>query len=102
MTAYCSRCGEQFEAKGDWQRLCWECWRAAKDANEGASYDRGYSAGYRDGARSAARQTVTNGRTLDPDQLRSLIQLCHPDRHPPERAALANQVTAQLLNLLNP
>jgi excisionase family DNA binding protein len=30
----CSRCGERFEAKGHWQKLCWGCWRAERDLEE--------------------------------------------------------------------
>jgi hypothetical protein len=32
-------------------------------------------------------------------RLRDLIALCHPDRHPPERAELATRVTAFLIAL---
>jgi hypothetical protein len=34
------------------------------------------------------------------DDVRELILLAHPDRHPPERAALANKVTARLNALM--
>lgn len=36
---------------------------------------------------------------LSPDLLEDTIALCHPDRHPSERAARAGRVTAQLLAL---
>ena len=105
MTRYCSDCGEEFEAQGTWQRLCWPCWRAQKDTKGyDRGYDdgfmRGYSVGYNEGASSPDRRTFTNTK-LDADTLRHLIQLCHPDRHPPERAGMANHVTATLLGLLN-
>jgi hypothetical protein len=32
--------------------------------------------------------------------LKSAIALCHPDRHPPERADLCNRVTGALLEAL--
>ncbi len=96
MTAYCDRCRSPFETKADWHRLCWECWRKQRD-NElrRDAYNDGYDAGMR---RSRLYPAPT---PLDTGTLRDLVQLCHPDRHPPERAALANQVTAHLLNLLN-
>jgi hypothetical protein len=36
---------------------------------------------------------------LRPELLRDAIQLCHPDRHPPERSEIANRVTAALISL---
>lgn len=100
MTASCTRCGAEFEARGAWQRLCWRCWRADQDAKrERGAYDAGYSDGYRAGA--AVRRTLTKAPRLDAATIRQLVQLCHPDRHPPERAALANRATATLLDLLD-
>jgi hypothetical protein len=37
---------------------------------------------------------------LDERLLLAAVALCHPDRHPPERAAVANSVTSALLELL--
>ncbi len=62
-----------------------------------AAYERGYAAGLM----AAARAQAANERgQFDADQLRALVTLCHPDRHPPGRAQLANRVTARLLELL--
>lgn len=92
----CSSCGAWFEGE-HWQRLCWKCWRAQRDRElEDHAYDRGYSDGYRDGAAEVARSSF--GR-LDRDVIVGAIRLCHPDRHPPERAAEANAITARLLAL---
>lgn len=98
MVRACTACGEQFESKGAWMRLCWRCWRRREDNKlEDAAYHRGYLDGLGDGGR--------NGRAgrggLDDDLVRQLVTLCHPDRHPPERFELANRATATLLGMLN-
>lgn len=98
MTAYCDKCGERFDAAGAWQKACWSCWRARKDAEQRASYDRGYGHGYMEGFVAGQR----DGRQLpgvDPDLISRAVRLCHADRHPPERAAEANATTAALLEL---
>jgi len=98
VTRWCTECGADFEARGDWQRLCWRCWREQKDRDQtAAAYDRGYAAGYKDGSAVRAR---AHFRPLDAGLLRDLIQLAHPDRHPVERAPIANRATAALLELL--
>jgi len=62
-----------------------------------AAYERGYAAGLT----AAARAQAANGhKQFNAAQLRALVTLCHPDRHPPERAQLANCATARLLELL--
>lgn len=74
-------------------KLCWPCWRARQDRKVDE-----FEAGYRLGLKAAG----SGGRgPLDVDLAREAIQLCHPDRHPPERFALANRVTAALLELLD-
>jgi hypothetical protein len=82
----CDNCRTGFSANGVWQRLCWTCWREQKDRDDlNVAYVRGYQAGL------AAHNLV------DADLLQAAIALCHPDRHPPERWQLANEVTARLL-----
>jgi hypothetical protein len=73
-------------------RLCWDCWRAR--ANRDA-YRQGWEDGLRAGLAAAAPSL------LEPGLVRDLIQLAHPDRHPTERFALANRVTAQLTHMLD-
>lgn len=90
--------GQPFEAKGDWMRLCWQCWRAREDRKK---LEAEYDAGYRDGdwAGCAAAPTERYGQ-IDTSLPRELIQLCHPDRDLPERSLLANRATGRLLELL--
>jgi len=98
MIRWCADCGADFDARGTWQRFCWSCWRRQEDRKlERGAYDRGYEHGYRDGSAVRAR---AHFRPLDAGLLRDLIQLAHPDRHPVERAPIANRATAALLELL--
>lgn len=100
MARQCPDCGASFDPRGSWQRLCWGCWRAAKDRDlEEDAYQRGYTAGYRAGAASSARRSF-NALANERDFVLELVLLCHPDRHPPERFELANSTTARLLDLL--
>lgn len=46
-----------------------------------------------------AKREAQSAKQLTESELEDLIQLCHPDRHPPERRALANRMTAHLLGL---
>lgn len=78
-------------------RKCWPCWRGERDEEDrGAEYGRAWVAGYEAGV--AARRPATIGvPCLDPKLVRDAVALCHPDRHPAERAAQANRVTAKML-----
>lgn len=97
MRRTCTKCHAQFDARGDWQKLCWECWRKQKDAEQlDDEYGRGFDAGFRAGRDLAGRRSVS---ALDPEPPRSVIALCHPDRHPPERFQEANRGTSALLEL---
>lgn len=58
----------------------------------------GYNDGFDDGAEFAGSATAG---PLDPDLLKRVIVMVHPDRHPPERFAAANELTAALLELRN-
>lgn len=82
MTAVCRDCTARFEPQGAWQKLCWDCWRDRRDTRA---------------CRHDAGQVTHPG--LDAGLLRDLIALCHPDRHPAERAGLATQTTIRLLEL---
>lgn len=95
MTRHCRDCGAQFDGE-HWQRLCWGCWREHKDRGvREPEYQRDYQAGYAHGLADGQRDRPA----LDRDLISRAVRLCHPDRHPPERAAEANATTAALLEL---
>ncbi len=86
----CHACGERFQGE-TWQRLCWQCWRDRREADDrGEAYQRGF----RDGLAAAHQQPAPQ---LDRDLISAAVRLCHPDRHPAERFELANKTTAALL-----
>ena len=83
-------------------RLCWRCWRAQKDLEAlEKAFRQGFDEGYRAAARDHGRARFQRPQptAFDGELLRRAISLCHPDRHPPERAGEANAVTAELLAL---
>jgi hypothetical protein len=91
----CQDCGDPFDGER-WQKLCWTCWRASKDREAGeAEYQRGYHKGYAHGLIDGQRDHPA----LDRDLISRAVRLTHPDRHPRERAAEANAITAALLEL---
>lgn len=95
MTRTCRSCGRSFETDREHHRLCWPCYWQLRDAG-----DANANAGWRKPPPSwdtPPRPTPA----IDERLLRDAIALCHPDRHPPERARIANAVTAALLELLN-
>lgn len=87
MMRACDRCGEPFESDRSHHRYCWPCYWELRE--RGRFHDQQPPP-----SRTAAPAA------LDPRLLRDAIALCHPDRHPPERAKTANAVTAALLELL--
>jgi hypothetical protein len=76
MSRQCRSCGESFRPEFATMRLCWPGWRELREQTQ------------------KPRTVVVS--PVDADLLKSAIALCHPDRHPPERAELCNQTTAAL------
>jgi hypothetical protein len=72
----CRSCSEPFRPEFAAMRLCWLCWRELRE--------------------QAKQPRTVVVSPIDADLLKSAIALCHPDRHPPERAELCNRVTAAL------
>jgi len=111
----CSRCGHESESYGTSDasvRRCLvllreECpngernyyFEAAGESRESPTAA-AYTRGYKDGYAAATRERPANGARFTARQLRALVTLTHPDRHPPERFELANRATAALLGLL--
>ena len=114
VTATCSRCGHETESFGTSDASVRRCLALLREecpngennyyltASErespiAAAYERGYAAGLT----AAARAQAANGhKQFNAAQLRALVTPCHPDRHPAERAQLANRATARPLELL--
>jgi hypothetical protein len=80
MSRRCRSCAEPFRPEGNWQKLCWPCWRELQ-------------------AQAKQPRTIVVS-PVDAELLKGAISLCHPDRHPPERAELCNRVTGALLAAL--
>jgi hypothetical protein len=85
---YCSACGRSFEPRASFHRLCTPC---CKEGHDTAIYHHGYARGFERG------RGVGGG--FDPELVHDAVALCHPDRHPPERAGLATRTTQRLLEL---
>jgi len=112
--ATCSRCGHTTESYGTADASVKRCLVLLREECTNSEHNyyldaaeqptrqsptAAYERGYRDGLAAATRQRPANGQ-LNADQLRALVQLCHPDRHPASRFRLANAATAKLLELL--
>jgi hypothetical protein len=92
MTRVCRDCGNSFEGE-HWMTRCITCFIEHKRHERRESdLETAYREGYVDGLRDASP-------ALEPDLLRDLIALCHPDRHPEARFELANRVTARLVRM---
>ena len=80
MSRWCRSCDQPFRPDGPWQKLCWPCWRELR-------------------AQAEKPRTIVVS-PIDAQLLRLAISLVHPDKHPPERQALCNRVTAALVEAL--
>lgn len=76
MSRRCCSCDKPFRPEFRSMRLCWPCWRQLRSEEE------------------KPRTVVVS--PVDAALLKRAISLCHPDRHPPERADLCTRVTAAL------
>jgi hypothetical protein len=74
MTAYCSRCGVSFPRNEDeaWKKLCLPCWKVGASGNRSPR----------------PPPTVRVSAPIDPEMLRRLLFLCHPDKHNNSEAAI--------------
>jgi hypothetical protein len=98
-TAFCDSCRRSFVRQGGWQRLCYPCFLSIKKKNDAEkARAEGYAAGYHAGV--SVQMSKPAAPSLDRDTLREIVALTHPDRHPPERNAVANRITAILLAMM--
>jgi hypothetical protein len=108
--ATCSRCGHETENYGTSDASIRRCLALLREEcpNDEHNYyldasdeprrspTAAYERGYADGHAAATRERRADGRgQFNAAQLRALVTLCHPDRHPAERAQLANRATAR-------
>jgi hypothetical protein len=92
-------CGREFRAVLPGEgALCRVCWAERQGDIDLALADLAWEKGHELGYERGHADTLEAG-LFSPEALRHLVELCHPDRHPPERLELANEVTAWLLEL---
>lgn len=97
----CEHCGRLYHRTLPTMRWCRVCFHErAGDYDLGLAelaWERGYLLGLQ---RARRRLSDTDLETaLGGLPVRDLTQLCHPDRHPPERFELANRITVWLNGL---
>ncbi|MGZ8241296.1 MAG: hypothetical protein ACXWTK_07235 [Methylobacter sp.] len=70
---HCKHCNKPFPGVEDWKKLCFDCWKRNKNI----------------------QPKETTGLVIEPDLLKRLVLLCHPDRH--GQSSLSTEVTKTLL-----
>jgi flagellar biosynthesis/type III secretory pathway protein FliH len=86
----CKQCRATFSGES-WKTLCLDCWKTNKAKSVSKEIDQSYNRGFFDGYQEGSQEGLLDGPII-----KDIIQLCHPDRQPPERADIANRVTAAL------
>ena len=86
MRKQCNHCGESFDTKFTYAKLCYTCWREKEDAPS-------IIADLRNQVELLRRHLDDSG--IPDDMLRILTMLCHPDKHNGSQAA--NKATLWLL-----
>jgi hypothetical protein len=95
---YCTTCAQPFSPAKHYHVQCLPCWRRERDAEaQAGAWSEGYRAGYAAGRLEAVPRSPS--ATIEPGLVIEIVKLTHPDKHPPERFAEANAVTARLLAL---
>jgi hypothetical protein len=88
MIATCQKCGNSFNQDEPWKKICLPCWQKSKRQEKGFSY------GDDSELLSLRRENLVLRQQLrtyqlfqkpepriEPEMLRRLTMLCHPDRH---------------------
>jgi hypothetical protein len=96
----CSECDRWFHEDETSSRVC-TTWLDEREQRHpiGEAYEKGWYDGYVVGQRKPGVASRPAQAFAEPGLLRDLIRLCHPDMHPPERAALATRLTQTLNGL---
>jgi hypothetical protein len=99
MERICKQCGEVFDADEDWKRVCLPCWRENKAKEQGGKKSSGKGSSY--GGKKFDKEFYDRvfGKTqaIPADMLKTLIMLCHPDKHGGKESA--TRATQYLLSL---
>jgi hypothetical protein len=72
---FCNQCHQPFFANEPWKKLCIDCWKRSRNIQPKA----------------------TPGLAIEPELLKKLIYLAHPDKH--GQSALSTEVSKALLTL---
>lgn len=86
----CGQCGSEFSFNfgEEWKKICLECWLKNKN-KEREQYK------YKQSSNPGSNQP--KAKTIDPNMLKILIMLCHPDKHNNSQAS--TKATTYLLGL---
>lgn len=98
MDRICKQCGEVFDADEDWKKICLPCWRENKAKEDGARSKKQGKHSYQKFNKEAFDRAFGKpAQIIPPDMLKTLIALCHPDRHGGKESA--TRATQFLLSL---
>ena len=81
------RCGATYYRDRVWKFLCLDCWKKSKRQEEARATQ----------PKEIIKIVEVPSHPIEPDMLRRLVQLCHPDKHGGSEAA--NIATRYLLEL---
>ena len=99
MLKRCTECYKTYEAKGEWQNLCVDCFKKRKKQELD---DLNNSVSQLTDTISILRQRLKEVESMKNNQfdsffLNDLLMLCHPDRH--DNSYLSNKVTSLLIEM---
>jgi hypothetical protein len=86
MKKICKDCTQMFEAREEWQNMCYACyklWKAKTDPQ--IIYQKQF-----------IRVSDVDGQWMR-DNITDILMLCHPDKH--GNSQLSNTITRQLVNI---
>lgn len=99
MLKVCHDCGEEFHVvtADSWKTVCRFCYRGEVDARKQLEEAQEELSEMRTLVNKLmSKMDALEARIIDPQRLRQLIQLCHPDKHQGSRSA--TEVTSWLLS----
>lgn len=96
----CERCSANFYVSEmeTWKKICLNCWKKTKDVQ-----DKGYERIKEQESlikvlySRIAELELLGSKTIEPEMLKRLIMLCHPDRH--DQSEASKKATQFLLDM---